>query len=76
MSWVSIGSALGYYYTASEECVPGGKFTYMLHFFMDISSIFTSQIYCLITAGPNFDYTYYITVTGIVGSIVNFFAVM
>ena len=25
--------------------------------------------------GPNFDYTYYITVTGIVGSIVNFLAV-
>lgn len=49
MSWISIGSALGYYYTASEECVPGG---------------------------PNFDYTFYITVTGIVGSIVNFFAVI
>ncbi|KAL7542103.1 hypothetical protein ACHAXR_011515 [Thalassiosira sp. AJA248-18] len=49
MSWISIGSALGYYYTASEECVPGG---------------------------PNFDYTYYITVTGIVGSVVNFFAVV
>lgn len=26
MSWVSIGSALGYYHTASEECVPGGKY--------------------------------------------------
>ena len=49
MSWISIGSALGYYYTASEECVPNG---------------------------PNFDYTFYITVTGIVGSIVNFFAVI
>ena len=28
MSWISIGSALGYYYTASEECVPGGEFVY------------------------------------------------
>ena len=26
--------------------------------------------------GPNFDYTYYITTTGIVGAIVNFLAVM
>ena len=49
MSWISIGSALGYYYTASEQCVPGG---------------------------PGFDYTYYITVTGVVGSIVNFFGVI
>eukprot|EP00571_Detonula_confervacea_P012466 CAMPEP_0172306404 /NCGR_PEP_ID=MMETSP1058-20130122/7478_1 /TAXON_ID=83371 /ORGANISM="Detonula confervacea, Strain CCMP 353" /LENGTH=622 /DNA_ID=CAMNT_0013018275 /DNA_START=148 /DNA_END=2016 /DNA_ORIENTATION=+ len=49
MSWISIGSALGYYYTASEECVPDG---------------------------PNFDYTYYITVTGVVGSVVNFLAVI
>jgi len=49
MSWISIGSALGYYYTASKECVPNG---------------------------PNFSYTYYITVTGIVGSVVNFVAVI
>jgi len=49
MCWVSIGSALGYYYTASEECVPNG---------------------------PNFSYTYYVTVTGIVGSVVNFLAVI
>ena len=26
MSWISIGSALGYYYTANEECVPNGKY--------------------------------------------------
>eukprot|EP00581_Thalassiosira_minuscula_P012811 CAMPEP_0183716478 /NCGR_PEP_ID=MMETSP0737-20130205/10381_1 /TAXON_ID=385413 /ORGANISM="Thalassiosira miniscula, Strain CCMP1093" /LENGTH=646 /DNA_ID=CAMNT_0025945757 /DNA_START=224 /DNA_END=2165 /DNA_ORIENTATION=+ len=49
MSWISIGSAVGYYYTASEECVPNG---------------------------PNFNYTFYITVTGIVGSIVNFLGVI
>eukprot|EP00584_Thalassiosira_punctigera_P010189 CAMPEP_0172545526 /NCGR_PEP_ID=MMETSP1067-20121228/15424_1 /TAXON_ID=265564 ORGANISM="Thalassiosira punctigera, Strain Tpunct2005C2" /NCGR_SAMPLE_ID=MMETSP1067 /ASSEMBLY_ACC=CAM_ASM_000444 /LENGTH=646 /DNA_ID=CAMNT_0013332283 /DNA_START=106 /DNA_END=2046 /DNA_ORIENTATION=- len=49
VSWISIGSALGYYYTATEECVPDG---------------------------PHFDYTYYITITGIVGSLVNFFAVV
>ena len=49
LDWISIGSAMGYYYTASEECVPGG---------------------------PNFDYTYYITVTGVVGSIVNFASVV
>ena len=28
-----------------------------------------------IISGPNFDYTYYVTVTGVVGSIVNFLAV-
>lgn len=28
-----------------------------------------------IISGPNFDYTYYITVTGVVGSLVNFLAV-
>lgn len=49
LCWISIGSAMGYYYTASEECVPGG---------------------------PNFSYTYYITITGIVGSLVNFVAVI
>ncbi|KAL3816057.1 hypothetical protein ACHAXA_010362 [Cyclostephanos tholiformis] len=49
MSYISIGSALGYYYTASETCVPNG---------------------------PNFNYTYYITVTGIVGSIMNLFSVV
>ena len=49
MSWVSIGSALSYWYTASEQCNPGG---------------------------PNFSYTYYITVTGIIGSVVNFVAVL
>eukprot|EP00578_Thalassiosira_sp_NH16_P016705 CAMPEP_0181114502 /NCGR_PEP_ID=MMETSP1071-20121207/20926_1 /TAXON_ID=35127 /ORGANISM="Thalassiosira sp., Strain NH16" /LENGTH=648 /DNA_ID=CAMNT_0023198633 /DNA_START=175 /DNA_END=2118 /DNA_ORIENTATION=- len=49
VSSISIGSALGYYYTASKECVPDG---------------------------PNFDYTYYITVTGVVGSVVNFLAVI
>lgn len=49
LSSISIGSALGYYYTASEACVPDG---------------------------PNFDYTYYITVTGIVGSLMNLFSVV
>mmetsp|Transcript_29273 Transcript_29273/g.62230 ORF Transcript_29273/g.62230 Transcript_29273/m.62230 type:complete len:632 (+) Transcript_29273:152-2047(+) len=49
LDWISMGSAIGYYYTASEECVPGG---------------------------PNFDYTYYITITGIVGSVVNFLGVI
>jgi len=49
LDWISMGSALGYYYTASEECVPGG---------------------------PNFDYTYYISISGIVGSVVNFLGVI
>ena len=49
LNWISIGSAMGYYYTASNECVPDG---------------------------PNFSYTYYITITGIVGSVVNFLAVV
>lgn len=44
-----ISSALAYFYTADEECLPDG---------------------------PNFSYTYYITVTGIVGSIVNLLAVV
>lgn len=46
---ISIGSALSYWYTASEQCNPGG---------------------------PHFSYTYYITVTGIIGSVVNFVAVL
>lgn len=25
LSWISIGSAMGYYYTASKECVPDGE---------------------------------------------------
>ena len=49
LDWLSMASALGYYYTASEECVPGG---------------------------PNFDYTFYITVSGILSSVVNFFGVI
>lgn len=49
LDWLSMGSALGYYYTASEECVPGG---------------------------PNFNYTFYITVSGILSSIVNFIGVI
>jgi len=49
MSWISISSALSYWYTASSECNPGG---------------------------PNFSYTYFITVSGIIGSVVNFFAVI
>eukprot|EP01082_Thalassiosira_pseudonana_P008245 g7384.t1.1.5e17418a g7384 g7384.t1 contig24:494641-496655(+) len=45
----SIGSALSYFYTADEQCLPDG---------------------------PHFNYTYYITLTGIVGSVVNFVAVV
>ena len=44
-SFISIGSALQYFYTADKQCLPDG---------------------------PHFDYTYFITITGIVGSIVNF----
>ena len=31
---------------------------------------------CVCFSGPNFDYTYYITVTGIVGSLMNLFSVV
>lgn len=48
-SRIKLGSALNYYYTADEACVPDG---------------------------PNFSYTYYITVTGIVGSIINLLAIL
>ena len=46
---ITMSSALGYFYTASEECLPGG---------------------------PNFSYTFYITVAGIIGSVVDFLAVI
>eukprot|EP00804_Cyclotella_cryptica_P008767 CCRYP_015626-RB/>CCRYP_015626-RB protein AED:0.19 eAED:0.19 QI:188/0.88/0.9/1/0.77/0.7/10/1719/673 len=49
LSSPTIGSALSYFYTASEECLPDG---------------------------PHFSYTYYITVTGIVSSVVSFLAVV
>lgn len=49
LSSPSIGSALSYFYTASEQCLPDG---------------------------PHFSYTYYITVTGIVSSVVSFLAVI
>jgi len=49
LDWISMASALGYYYTASEQCVPGG---------------------------PNFDYTFYITVSGVISSVVNFCGVL
>lgn len=48
-SFISIGSALQYFYTADKQCLPDG---------------------------PHFDYTYFITITGIVGSIVNFVGVI
>ena len=48
-SRIKLGSALNYYYTADEACVPDG---------------------------PNFSYTFYITVTGIVGSIINLLAIL
>jgi len=44
-----LGSALGYFYTADEQCLADG---------------------------PHFNYTYYITITGIVGSVVNFVSVI
>ena len=49
ISHIKLGSVLGYFYTADEQCLPDG---------------------------PHFSYTYYITVAGIVGSIVNLVAVM
>lgn len=49
ISHFKLGSALGYFYTADEQCLPDG---------------------------PHFSYTYYITVAGIVGSVVNLIAVM
>jgi hypothetical protein len=49
LSSPTIGSALSYFYTADEQCLPDG---------------------------PHFSYTYYITVTGIVSSVVSFLAVI
>jgi hypothetical protein len=70
ISQISVGSALGYYYTANETCVPGGK--YSMHNAKIISLIIlTSHI-----LGPNFDYTFYITATGIVGTVMSFLAVI
>lgn len=43
----SLGSALDFFYTADEECLPGG---------------------------PHFSYLYYVTITGILGSIMAFLA--
>lgn len=40
-----------------------------------LSYFYTADAKCL-PDGPNFDYTYYITITGIVGSVVNFVGVI
>ena len=40
---------MGYYYTATSTCVPGG---------------------------PNFDYTFFITISGVVGSVMSFLSVL
>ena len=40
-----------------------------------LSYFYTADEKCL-PDGPHFDYTYYITITGIVGSVVNFFGVI
>ena len=49
ISHIKLGSVLGYFYTADEQCLEDG---------------------------PHFSYTYYITITGIVGSLVNLIAVI
>lgn len=68
---------MGYYYTASEECVPGGEFYVDDCSFPSHRKTFTSIVYLhFYTTGPNFDYTYYITVTGIGGCIVNLLAII
>ena len=43
----------------------------LLHACISCVSLFVAM-----TTGPNFDYTYYITVTGVIGSIVNFLGVI
>jgi len=40
-----------------------------------LSYFYTADAACL-PDGPHFDYTYYITITGVVGSVVNFFGVI
>jgi len=48
-------------------------FAQMLTILFSLSS--TADAACL-PDGPHFDYTYYITITGVVGSVVNFFGVI
>jgi hypothetical protein len=71
LSQISVGSALGYYYTASETCVPGGKYSMLNAKNISLIIILTSHV-----LGPNFDYTFYITATGIVGTVMSFLAVI
>ena len=79
---MNINSALSYYYTANEACVPDGMYwiylsrcdsSNLLFFLFWLSFL---RYYISTMTGPHFDYTFFITATGIVGSIMSLFSVL
>ncbi|KAL7536719.1 hypothetical protein ACHAXR_007360 [Thalassiosira sp. AJA248-18] len=71
---IRLTSGLSYFYTANSKCLPDGKkFICFTNF---ITVLHQYNIHRPFVLGPQFSYTFYITLTGIIGSVIHLIAVM